>query len=69
MLHLGNSNSKCIILATKNMRRTSRKILFAARGGEKDICQNIFEGEYSKVIQLFRIELFGTKVDLFRARN
>ena len=37
--NMGNSWG---ILATTSMRRRSRKILFAVRGGEEDICQNIF---------------------------
>ena len=36
------SNATWVILATSNTRRRSSKILFAARGGEEDICQNIF---------------------------
>ena len=35
-------NATWVILTTTNTRRRSRKILFAARGGEEDICQNIF---------------------------
>ena len=37
-------NATRVILATTNTRTTLEK--FAARKGEEDICQNIFQGEY-----------------------
>ena len=63
-------NAAWVILATTDTRRRSRKILFAVRGGEEDICQNIFSVRCichilnSKVIQQYQIELFGTEIDL-----
>lgn len=66
------------ILATTSTRRRSRKILFAARGGEEVICQNIFSVRrvcyhsdffISWIQRLFtisstRLTLFGTEIDL-----